>query len=325
MKRIVLAGGTGFLGRALAGYFARRQWDVLILTRAPGGPGETGWDARTPGAWARELEGASAVINLTGRSVNCRYHARNRREILESRVDSTRVIGRAMAACKRPPGAWLNASTATIYQHTFGPAWEEDGEIASHPDAHDAFSIEVARAWERELFEAPAPATRRVALRAAMVLGPGANSVFPVLRRLVRSGLGGRQGSGEQFVSWIHQTDFCRAVEWILAHEALAGPVNVCAPGPLRNREMMRTLRELMGMPFGLPASRWMLELGAIFLRTETELVLKSRRVVPGCLKNSGFSFRYETFEAAARALLDSRAGVAHPEDHHRPGRSQSA
>jgi uncharacterized protein len=307
-NRLILAGGSGFLGQALARHFSERGWAVTVLTRSPQAPLRgiryARWDGEMPGEWGRELEGAMAVVNLAGRSVDCRYTARNRREIIESRLKPTRVIGEAIARCQSPPRVWLNASTATIYKHTFGPAWDESGETGAHPDAKDAFSIEVAIAWEKAFFDSPVPpATRKVAMRTAMVLGHGRNSVFPVLRRLTRLGLGGRMGSGRQFVSWIHELDFCRALEWIIEHEALSGVVNVAAPNPLSNAEMMRLFRELAGMPFGLPATEWMLELGAFFLRTETELIIKSLRVVPGRLLADGFDFQWPELRPALQDL----------------------
>jgi uncharacterized protein (TIGR01777 family) len=306
-QRIVLAGGSGFLGGELAKHFSALGWEVVILTRSPkprtDDVRKVAWDTKSIGNWAHELEGATAVVNLTGRSVDCRYNAKNRREIMDSRVNSTRVVGEAIARCQTPPCVWLNSSTATVYQHTFGkPHDESSREMDSAMDAKDAFSVEVAQAWERTLDEAKAPNTRKVALRTSMVLGLGRNSVFPVLRRLTKFGLGGRQGSGKQFVSWIHVEDFCRAVEWVITHEELTGPINQCAPNPLPNAEMMRLFRDVCRMPIGLPATEWMLEIGAFFLRTETELIFKSRRVVPGRLLTSGFEFRFPTFR---QALLD--------------------
>jgi len=313
-QRIVLAGGSGFLGQALAAYFQERGCEVVVLTRRPVKCHEgqrlaryVAWDACTLGDWQKELEGARAVVNLSGKSVNCRYNARNRREIMESRVHSTRVIGQAIAACKDPPRVWLNASTATVYKHTFGAAWDENGETEATAEAKDRFSVEVAWAWEKALNEAPTPRTRKVALRMAMVLGQGRNSVLPVLRRLTRLGLGGRMGSGRQFVSWIHEVDFCRAIEWVINHEELAGPINLTAPGPLPNAEMMRTLRQVCGVPFGLPATEWMLEVGAFFLRTETELLIKSRRVIPGRLLESGFRFDFPGIREAFEELCDRK------------------
>ncbi len=307
-QKIILAGGSGFLGGELAKHFKTLDWDVVILTRSPksrtDGVREIAWDTKSLGDWARELDGATAVVNLTGRSVDCRYNAKNRREIMESRVNSTRVVGEAIAQCKMPPRVWLNSSTATLYQHTFGkPHDESSREMDSVTDAKDAFSVEVAQAWERTLDETNTPNTRKVALRTSMVLGLGRNSVFPVLRRLTKFGLGGRQGSGKQFVSWIHVEDFCRAIEWIIAHDDLVGPINQCAPNPLPNAEMMKLFREVCGVPIGLPAAEWMLEIGAFFLRTETELIFKSRRVVPGKLLQSGFAFCFPAFREAIKNL----------------------
>jgi hypothetical protein len=307
IKRVILAGGSGFLGQALAAYFLEAGWAVVILTRSPqatGGPfREVAWDARNLGAWQSELEGATAVVNLTGKSVDCRYSARNRKEILDSRVNSTRVMGEAIGRCAQAPQAWLNASTATIYKHTFAGPWDESGEICATREAKDEFSLEVARAWERPLDEAQTSDTRKITMRMTMVLGMGKNSVFPVLRRLVRFGLGGKMGSGRQFVSWIHELDFCRAVEWLIMNKDFLGPVNIAAPNPLSNDEMMKTLRQVCGVPIGLPATSWMLEVGAFFLRTETELIIKSRRVIPGRLVDSGFQFRFPTIREAFEDL----------------------
>jgi uncharacterized protein (TIGR01777 family) len=304
-QRLILAGGSGFLGQLLTACFAPRGWEVVVLTRAPrpraDGVRDVAWDGETLGAWVRELDGADALINLAGVSVNCRYHARNRRLLLDSRLDSTRVLGEAVARAARPPRVWLNSSTATIYRHNFGPAWDEAGEIGAAPAAKDAFSIDIATAWERAFNEAVAPHTRKVLLRSAMVLGPGGNSVFPVLRRLVCCGLGGKMGTGRQFVSWIHHVDFCRAVGFLLERDGFIGPVNLAAPNPVPNAEMMRTLRQVCRVPFGLPAAEWMLEAGAFLLRTETELIIKSRRVVPGRLLAAGFEFHFPHLRAASR------------------------
>jgi len=309
-KRIILAGGSGFLGRALAAHFLKAGWEVVILTRSPravtGEVREVAWDGRALGRWQAELEHAAAVINLTGKSVNCRYTERNRAEILNSRVDATRVIGEAIRQCAHPPPVWLNAGTATLYQHTFDQAWDEQGRQDSVLGAKDPFSVEVGMLWELALEQAQTPHTRKVVLRMAMVLGLAGNSVFPVLRRLVRLGLGGRMGNGRQFVSWIHETDYCRALEWLIAHDTLAGPVNLTAPQPVPNAEMMKTLRQLCGVPLGLPAASWMLEVGAFFLRTETELLIKSRRVIPGRLLESGFQFQFPTIREAFADLLAS-------------------
>jgi uncharacterized protein (TIGR01777 family) len=311
-RKIVIAGGTGFLGKSLSSYLQNLGCEIIILTRRPDRScpdiRHVAWDGRSPGEWHRELEGATAVINLSGKSVNCRYNRRNRGEILDSRVEPTRALGQAIAQCEKPPPVWLNASTATIYQHTLGQFWDENGLIAPTREARDRFSVEVASAWEQTFNDACTPHTRKVAMRMAMVLGLGENSVFPMLRRLVKSGLGGTMGSGKQFVSWIHETDYCRAVEWLISRADLEGPVNLAAPNPLSNCEMMRTLRLVCGARFALPAAKWMLELGAFFLRTETELVIKSRRVVTARLATSGFEFRFPTIREAFEDL-NQRSG----------------
>jgi uncharacterized protein (TIGR01777 family) len=293
--KIILAGGSGFLGSLLANYFAVRGMEVVILTRSPktrtASIREVRWDGATAGNWFMELEGARALINLAGISVNCRYNARNRKLLLSSRLDSTRVLGEAIARCTHPPPVWLNSSTATIYKHTFGPAWDEAGEIGGCAEAKDTFSVHIATEWERVFYEASTPLTRKAALRSAMVLGHANNSVLPNMLRLGRLGLGGSMAGGHQFVSWIHQEDFCRAVEWIIEHENVSAAVNLAAPNPVTNAQFMATIRTVCHAPFGLPAPRWLLEIGAFFMRTETELIIKSRRVAPGKLMANGFTF----------------------------------
>ena len=310
--KILLAGGSGFLGTVLVDHLAAKDNEVVILTRSPKACGglvrEVQWDGETVGGWGEELEGARALINLAGISVNCRYHANNRRLMLDSRLKSTRVLGEGIARCANPPPVWLNSSTATIYRHTFGPAWDEAGEIGGSPEAKDLFSVQVATEWERVFNEANTPRTRKVALRSAMVLGHAKNSVLPNLLRLGRLGLGGSLAGGRQYVSWIHQEDFCRAVEWIIEHECLRGPVNLAAPNPVTNADFMTTIRQVCRAPFGLPASRWMLEVGAFFLRTETELVIKSRRVIPGKLLADGFVFQHPQVLSAIEHLTRARS-----------------
>jgi uncharacterized protein (TIGR01777 family) len=301
-KKIVIAGGSGFLGRALAKRFLQQDCDLIILTRSPrqrtDAAKEIFWDAKSLGGWAKWIDGAEVVVNLSGKSVDCRYTEANRKAIIASRVDSTRILGGAIAQCKQPPRVWLNSSSATLYKHTFTTPMDEAGEVGATPEAKDEFSIEVIRQWERALDEAQTPGTRKVAMRITLVFGKE-GGVSPVLRRLARLGLGGKMGGGKQFVSWIHEEDFCRAVEWIVANENLSGPVNLAAPNPLPNRDMMKQLREACGAPFGLPATEWMLEVGAFFLRTETELLIKSRYVVPGKLLASGFQFQFPEMRGA--------------------------
>jgi len=308
--KLVLAGGSGQLGTLLARAFSADGHDVVVLSRSPArAPWRTvAWDARSVGAWAAELEGADVVINLAGRSVNCRYTDRNRRQIMDSRVHATRAIGQAVQHATRPPRLWLQMSTATIYSHRYdAPNHEHTGIIGgSEPDAPETwqFSIDVARSWEDAFDGASTPRTRKVGMRAAMVMSPDPGGVFAVLLRLVRFGLGGRAGDGRQYVSWIHDEDFVAAVRWLIAHEEITGPVNVASPEPLPNAEFMRALRQAWGISFGLPAMPWMLELGAAALRTETELVLKSRRVVPARLLGSGFVFSHPHWPEASRDLV---------------------
>lgn len=306
--RIVIAGGSGFLGNILADYFAARGTSVVILTRNPrpgnGSIRQAHWDGTHADAWTNELDGARVLINLAGVSVNCRYHARNRRLMLDSRLESTRALGEAIERCAHPPPLWLNSSTATIYKHTFGPAWDEKGEIGGCAEAKDIFSVHIATEWERVFNEVRTPRTRKVALRTAMVLGHGRNSVLPNLLRMARLGLGGTMAGGRQFVSWIHQVDFCRAVEWIIEHDGPGGVINLAAPNPVTNAEFMAAVRKSCNAPFGLPSPRWLLEVGAFCMRTETELLIKSRRVVPGKLLAGGFTFRHPELRPAIENLV---------------------
>jgi uncharacterized protein (TIGR01777 family) len=310
--KLVIPGGTGQVGTLLARAFHKEGHEVVVLSRRPEVPGTpwrtVAWDAKSPGPWEAEIDGADVVINLAGRSVDCRYGAANRRSIMDSRVDSTHAVGRAIAKAAQPPRVWLQASTATIYAHRFdAPNDERTGIIGGgEPGAPTAwrFSIDVARAWERAVDEAgPLPQTRTVLLRSAMTMSPDRGGIFDRLLGLVRFGLGGSSGTGRQFVSWIHEEDFIRAVRFLIENEAISGPVNLAAPGPLPNADFMRELREAWGISFGLPAPAWLLGIGAVFLRTETELILKSRRVVPGVLLEHGFDFRFPAWPEAARDL----------------------
>jgi uncharacterized protein len=317
--RIVLAGGNGQIGTLLARHFHGRGHQVVVIARsiqtAPWRVVQ--WDGATLGDWTRELDGADVLINLAGRSVNCRYNAANRRAIKESRVQSTLLLGRAVARLVRPPRLWMNASTATIYRHALDRAMDEDsGEIGGKErDCPSSwhFSIDVATSWEDAFFSAVTPHTRKIALRSAMTMSPDAGGIFAELLRLVRLGLGGTAGSGEQFVSWIHELDFIRSIEFLMAHEEFDGPVNLAAPSPLPNREFMRALRQAWGTPVGLPAPRPLLELGAVFLGTETELILKSRRVIPGRLRRAGFEFRFPQWPEAAWDLVGRYRRISKP------------
>jgi uncharacterized protein (TIGR01777 family) len=266
------------------------------------------WDGKLSDSWQREVDGADAVIHLSGRTVNTRYTPRHRQEILDSRTRTTSAVAEAISRARRPPRVWLNASTATVYRHSLDRPQDEfagewGGNEAGVP-ATWAFGVEVGRQWEAAMLTAPTAATRKVAMRISLVMSPDPGGVFSVLLGLVRRGLGGTQGAGTQFVSWIHDQDFVRAVLFLLAHDEISGPVNLASPKPLPNREFMQALREAAGHRLALPATRWMLELGAFFMRTETELILKSRYVVPAVLRQAGFHFEHADWPTAAQDLV---------------------
>jgi uncharacterized protein (TIGR01777 family) len=282
--------------------------EVVVLTRRPVRDCEVHWDGKTLGPWAEAINGSDVVINLTGRSVSCRYTAANLRAMMDSRVHSARVVGEAVAAAARPPRVWMQMSTATIYAHRFdAPNDEATGVIGgTEPGTpgYWAYSVEIAKEWERAQEQAETPHTRKVALRSAMVMSPDRGGVFDVLLRLARLGLGGPVAGGAQYVSWIHDRDFVRAVEFLADRDDLAGPVNLAAPAPVPQRTFMRTLRSAWGAPVGLPATKWMAELGAFVLRSDTELLLKSRRVIPGRLLDAGFAFDFAQWPKAADDLV---------------------
>jgi uncharacterized protein (TIGR01777 family) len=308
--KIVIPGGTGQVGHILARHFHRQGHAVTVLSRIPhAAPWRVvAWDGLTLGPWIDELDGCEVCINLAGRSVNCRYTPANRRAIFESRVRSTQVLNQAIAALANPPAVWLNASTATIYRHALDrPMDEVTGEFGGdEPGAPDTwnFSIQVAKAWEQEFFSTTIPGTRKIALRSAMTLSPDRGGVFDVFLGLVRHGLGGTTLPGNQYVSWIHEADFIRAVEFLIEREYIAGAVNLASPHPLPNRNFMRILRQEWGTSIGLPVAGWMLEIGTFFLRTESELILKSRQVIPGRLLDAGFEFLYPDWPDASRELV---------------------
>ena len=314
--KIVVPGGTVQVGGLLRRALAARGDEVTVLSRRPeqleDGVRHVVWDGRTLGGWAAELDGADAVVNLAGRSVSCRYTDANLRQMMDSRVDSTRVVGEAIARASRPPAVWLQMSTATIYADARSrpddlPHDEANGIIGGEePDVplYWEYSVRIARRWEETQAAADVPGTRRVALRAAMVMTPDRGGVFDYLSWMARLGLGGPVAGGRQYVSWIHGEDFVRAVQLLLEREDLDGPVNLAAPEPVTQRELMRSLRRAWGTRPGLPATRAMAEIGAFVLRSDTELLLKSRRVVPGRLLDAGFAFAHPNWDEAARHLV---------------------
>jgi uncharacterized protein len=314
-KKIILAGGTGFMGQALTRYFGKQN-NIIVLTRQQVHAQNNRhhlntlskndlintkfvpWDGKTTGAWVDELEGSDFIVNLAGRSVNCRYTARNKKEILESRIFSVETIGKAILQCKQPPLLWINASSATIYRDAMDKPQDE-----SSKDFRNDFSAAVCQHWEKSFFDQDTKHTRKVALRMAITLGAG--GILTPYFNLLKFGLGGKQGSGKQMYSWVHIEDTCRMIEWIADHPYMEGVYNCTAPGPVANEEFMRTLRKVTGYSIGLPAYTWILKIGALLIGTETELILKSRWVIPTRMLESGFSFKYPSLEGALRNIID--------------------
>lgn len=309
--KFVVAGGTGAVGSALIPFLQAAGHEIALLSRTRRTSDRIQpliWDCKTLGDWAEAIDGADVVINLAGRSVNCRYTAQNLAEMMSSRVESTRAIGQAISLAKRPPNVWLQASTATIYSHRFDAPNDEitgilGGDEPNAPPKWQA-SIAVAKAWEQALLDASTPNTRKIALRSAMTMANTSGSVFDVLAHLARQGLGGTLAGGQQYVSWVHQDDFNRSLLFLLDHTEIDGAVNVCSPNPLPQREFSAILRRALGARIGLPTTRWMLEIGAYLKHTESELVLKSRRVVPTRLLQAGFEFSFPEWGSACRSLI---------------------
>ncbi len=301
MGKLVIAGGTGFLGQALVAYFKKTFAEIVILTRGKSQQIDKvtycHWDAKTMNTWAHHLDNSDVLINMVGRSVDCRYNEKNKALILNSRVDATLILGKAVSKAKNPPKVWLNSSTATIYRHSIDKEMDEfSGEIGS------GFSVEVARAWEGAFFGIKTPYTRKVALRTSIVLGQNGGALGPI-KNIVRMGFGGKQGPGNQKFSWIHITDFVRSIEFIIATNDLEGPINLVAPKPTTNAALMTMVRKSIGSAFALPLPKIVLELGARIIQTETELLLKSRNVIPVKLLNAGFEFRFSLLENALKNL----------------------
>ncbi len=302
MKKIIIAGGTGFLGNMLSNYFSTRNYQVVVLSRKEHQTDSNikyiKWDGQNLGDWKNELEGAKALINLCGKSVDCRYTSKNKKLIYDTRLNSTKILGKAIMECENPPAVWINSSSATIYRHAEDRDMDEDtGEIGT------GFSVDVCQQWERTFFDGITPNTRKVALRIAIVLGKNGGALQP-LKNLAKIGFGGRQGSGDQYFSWIHETDFINTVNFVIENEDLSGVYNISSPNPMRNFQFMKLLRKAINIPFGIPMPKWMLEMGALIIKTETELILKSRRVVPKKLVAQGFKFQFPNLETALRDLV---------------------
>ena len=292
LKKVVLAGGTGFVGQYFEKHFRNLGYEVRIISRQSP---HIGWEDKEG---IREMiDNSDMLINLAGKTVNCRYNAKNKKEILDSRTDTTEVLGKAIEQCENPPSLWINSSTATIYRHAEDkPMTEEDGVIGS------GFSVDVAKAWERSFFDFRLPKTRQIALRIAIVLGDG--GVMTPYRNLVKFGLGGHQGSGNQKFSWIHIEDLFNIVLFLRKNQELSGVFNCSSPHPVTNRELMAHLRKLMNIRIGLPCPTPMLEMGAFFMGTETELILKSRWVIPERLEKAGYAFKFDHLDEALEQIL---------------------
>ena len=301
MKKLVIASGTGFLGQVLMNHFKDKFEEIVILTRGKSktidGIKYVNWNAKTLSGWENELENATVLINLAGKSVDCRYTKENKKEILLSRIESTKVLNKAVVTCKNPPKHWLNSSTSTIYRFSLDKQMDEvDGEIGND------FSINVALSWEKAFFKTETPKTMKTALRTSIVLGKNGGAFIP-LKTLAKTGFGGKQGKGNQFVSWIHEEDFAQAIDFVIEKE-LTGKINIVSPQPIPNQDFMKKLRKAVGFPFGIPLNALLLKIGSFIIRTEPELVLKSRNVIPKQLLDNGFEFKYGDIDEAFENLL---------------------
>jgi uncharacterized protein (TIGR01777 family) len=304
MKTIIIAGGTGLLGKLATDHFLKKGWQVKVLSRKPQTTENRNltylvWDGKNLGNWAAALEGADVLLNLSGRTVDCRYTEQNKRQIMQSRLLSTRVLNQAVSQCRQPPKLWLNASSATYYIHAYAPQTEADGQVGR------GFSVEVCQRWEREFYQTCIPTVRKVALRLGIVLSRREGALVP-LKKLAQLGVN-RLGPGTQFISWLHELDYLRALDFIIDNEPISGPVNITSPQPVTNREFMQALRTTVAhLPIRLSLPQPILELGARLIKTETELILKSRCVVPAKLTEAGFKFQFERVEVALEDLNDS-------------------
>ena len=301
MKKLIIAAGTGFLGQVLVDHFKDSFDEIVILTR---GKSENknnikyvNWNAKTFSGWEKELENTDVLINLAGKSVDCRYNEKNKQEIFNSRIESTKILNEAVLQCENPPKHWLNSSTSTIYRFSLDKQMDETtGEIGND------FSMNIAKSWEKAFFETKTPKTLKTALRTSIVLGKNGGAFIP-LKTLAKLGLGGKQGNGKQFISWIHEKDFARAVAFVIENK-LENEINIVSPNPIRNVDFTTKLRKAVGMPFGISQPEWLLEIGSKIINTETELVLKSRNVIPKRLQENGFTFKYNCVEKTFENLL---------------------
>jgi len=305
MKKIILAGGSGYIGRILVDFYSEKVDEVIVLTRGAalinGNVRFVHWNGKDVGSWTKEMENADLLVNLTGKNVNCRYNQRNKDEILNSRINATAALGKAVSQLATPPRVWIQSASATIYRHAEDRSMDEEtGEIG------DGFSVEGCKAWEKSFWEQKTPHTRKVLLRIGIVLGKS-DSALPRLLSLTRLGLGGKQGSGRQYMSWIHEDDVASVINWVYIHEEIAGTFNCTSPQPLPNADFMSTLRKACKVPFGIPMPTLLLKAGALIIGTETELILKSRWVVPKKLMDAGYVFQFADLRSALKDILRNK------------------
>jgi len=298
-NKIVIAGGTGALGKSLTDIFSENEVIVLSRYQKPdkGNVKYVQWDAKTLGSWTEALEGSTAVINLVGKSVNCRYTTHNKEEIISSRVDATNIIGKAIQRLKRPPEVWINAGSAAIFGNSSDVIKDENGSLG------EGFSAGVCKLWEKSFNEVHTPQTRKVFLRIGMVLQRDGGVLKPFLN-MAKFGLGGRIGSGQQYITWIHDLDFKELVNWVIKEKDVSGVLHVSSPFPVTNQEFMESLRKSIKMPIGLPNPALFIKIGAALIGTEAELVLSGRRVVSTVLNHKGYTFKYPELSMALNELL---------------------
>lgn len=304
-QKIVIAGGSGFLGNCLVKNFKSEGAEIIILTRSESrvadGVSYIQWDAKTPGDWTNALEGADVVINLVGKSVNCRYNEKNKKEIIESRENATRVLGMAIKKAVNSPKLWINAGSAAIFGDSGNGFKYENSKIG------EGFSPEVCKRWEQAFNEIGTPNTRKIFLRIGMVFQPGEGVLKPFMN-MAKFGLGGPIGSGEQYITWIHHEDFVNLIHWLIDRESINGVVHAASPAPVTNKEFMKTLRTACHMPIGLPNPSPLIKLGAMLIGTEPELVLSGRRVVSKVLEENKFKFKYPKMQDAMKELTQQPA-----------------
>lgn len=301
MKKIVIAGGTGFIGSYLTNHFINQNYQVIILTRNHRVNRENikyeKWDGKTPGFWQKSLENAEALINLNGKSVDCRYTEKNKQLIYDTRIQATDVLGRAVTKCKKPPKVWINGASATIYPHSIHQPMTENQQ-----DFTPGFSVDVCQKWEEAFHSYEMAGVRKVLLRIAIVLGENGGAFAP-LKRLTRLGMGGKQGPGSQMISWLHEKDMANIIQFCIENTDISGVYNASAPNPVNNKKFMKTLRKQVRQPIGMPIPAPFLKLGAVMIGTETELILKSRYVIPEKLLKAGFQFEYPQVDQALQNL----------------------